>query len=209
LHTSYSTLGKDFKSIFEELLGHVAAQKSESDGLRRQIEEAADAAVQSNVAVSARIQEIVEEERRQAAEDRRRLLSQISGLINAQAEIQESRLAAKAGLIQASVSDVNDTLEGKVASYSQGMVRLGEAGDRFVDEATKSRDVLKKKLKDEWTVSAYASDDGDDANTRHRPPTSTAHRFRTPQSRCTPRLCVSSMNKSRIWILRCMTSTIL
>ncbi|ORY54857.1 P-loop containing nucleoside triphosphate hydrolase protein, partial [Pseudomassariella vexata] len=91
LHTSYSTLGKDFKSIFEELLKHITSQKQESDRLRQQLQGASESIFQTNASISARIQEVINEERKQAAEDRQKLLMQISSLINSQAELQESR----------------------------------------------------------------------------------------------------------------------
>src|SRR3569833_395618 len=155
LHASYSSLGKDFRSVFEELLRHISSQRNESDNLRRQIEAAGDAAVQSNAAISDRIQTVVEEERRQAAEERRELLAQITNLIHAQAEAQESRLASKAEVIRSSVQDASRTLEGSVAVYSQGMDAWNKSEDELVSSIRKSRDDLKTKLKDDWTVRYY------------------------------------------------------
>ncbi|CAJ2499885.1 Uu.00g027380.m01.CDS01 [Anthostomella pinea] len=150
LHTSYSSLGREFRSIFEELLQHISCQKKESDDLRQQLEGASETIVQSNALVSTRLQEVINEERRQAAQDRRNLLAQITNLINTQAEVQESRLADKAASIQQSVRENNMEFEGSVAQYSQGMDSWNEQEDQLLDEVAKSRETLKTKMKDDW-----------------------------------------------------------
>jgi kinesin family protein 11 len=154
LHTSYSSLGKDFKSVFEELLRHLRAQKAESDRLRHELEEAAQAIVESNESVSTRIQEVLDEERQQAAAERQALLMQITKLVNAQGELQDSRLADKAAQIQESILDSNKTFEGSVAEYSTGMNAWSERDSKVLEEVTSSRDALKNRLKDDWTVSS-------------------------------------------------------
>lgn len=152
LHNSYSALGKDFKSIFEDLVRHITAQRSECDNLRRQLQTATNAAVVQNAGTSIKIQEALEEERRQAADDRQKLLAQITTLINTQAETQESRLADKANLIQKNIADANTSLEGAVSHYGQGMTAWDEKEAELLEEVKKSREQLKTKLKDDWTI---------------------------------------------------------
>ncbi|KAG4220790.1 hypothetical protein PC116_g30731, partial [Phytophthora cactorum] len=152
LHTSYSSLGKDFKAIFEELLRHITSQKKESDSLREQLRQASDSIVQSNASISTQLQEAINEERRQAAEERQNLLTQITTLINSQAEIQESRLANKAVSIQKSMQENSTALESSMAEYSQGMDTWNEKETQLLDEVASSRETLKTKLKDDWAV---------------------------------------------------------
>ncbi|KAK3938907.1 kinesin-like protein bimC [Diplogelasinospora grovesii] len=152
LHESYSSLGKDFKAIFEELLRHISAQKTESDRLRRQLEGASEAMVQSNAAVSAKIQEVMEEERKQAAAERQQLLLQISSLINSQAELQESRLAGRAMLIRQTVQESSKTFEGSVAQYSEAMDAWTAKDSQIMEDVAKSREAVKTKLKDDWAM---------------------------------------------------------
>jgi kinesin family protein 11 len=153
LHTSYSSLGKDCKSVFEELLRHIRAQKAESDRLKHELEEASHAIVESNESVSTRIQEVLDEERAQAAVERQALLSQMTRLINSQAELQESRLADKAAVIQDTIADSNKSFKGSVSEYSTGMNAWSERDTKVLEEVTSSRDALKNRLKDDWTVS--------------------------------------------------------
>ncbi|KAI1422620.1 P-loop containing nucleoside triphosphate hydrolase protein [Xylaria sp. FL1777] len=152
LHTSYSTLGKDFKAIFEELLKHNAAQRKESDDLRKQLQSATETIAQSNTSISAQIENAIDEERRQVAEERRTLLTQITSLINTQAEVQGSRLANKAASIQRSVKENTTTLEGSIAQYAQGMDGWNAREGQFLDEIATSRETLKSKLQDDWTA---------------------------------------------------------
>ncbi|KAL7620208.1 Kinesin- motor protein [Parahypoxylon ruwenzoriense] len=152
LHSSYSSLGKDFKAIFEELLRHITSQKKESDGLREQLQRAGQAIIQSNASISTQLQEVVYEERRQAAEERQKLLAQITTLINSQAELQESRLANRAASIQQSVQENSTSLESSMAQYSRGMDDWNQKETRLLDEVTTSRENLKTKLKDDWTT---------------------------------------------------------
>jgi kinesin family protein 11 len=183
LHTSYSTLGKDFKTIFEDMVRQMNAQKNESDRLRRQLEGTGDNIVQSNEAISARIQEVVEQERKQAAEERTQLLSQIAGLITDQAQHQENRLAGKTALIQKSVLETNLTFQGGMTQFSTGMDAWNKKEAELVDEVNKSKTSMRKKMKDDWTVclrktiriDTYADND-------IRPPTRPAPRSKTPRS---------------------------
>ncbi|KAK4096107.1 kinesin-domain-containing protein [Parathielavia hyrcaniae] len=157
LHTSYSSLGQDFKSVFEDLLRHIRAQKAESDRLRHELEEAAQAIVESNESVTSRIQEVLDEERQQAAAERQALLTQITRLVNAQGELQDSRLADKAAQIQDTILDSNKTFEGSVADYSSGMAAWGEKDNKVLEDVTSSRDALKNRLKDDWTTASKHS----------------------------------------------------
>ncbi|KAL2259750.1 hypothetical protein VTK26DRAFT_6454 [Humicola hyalothermophila] len=152
LHTSYSSLGKDFKSVFEDLLRHIRAQKAESDRLRQELEEATQAMVESNQSVSARIQEVLDEERTQAAAERQALLAQIAKLINSQAEAQESRLADKAAQIRETILDSSKTFEGSVAEYATGMDAWNERDGKLLEDITNSKDALKTRLKDDWAT---------------------------------------------------------
>ncbi|KAK3393839.1 putative kinesin-related protein bimC [Podospora didyma] len=152
LHASYSSIGKEFKGMFEEMLRHISAQKAESDMLRQQLEGASQTIVESNAAVSARIQQVLDEERRQAAAERQNLLLQITSLINSQAELQQNRLAGKAALIRQTVDDSSNDFEGSLAQYSEGMDAWGIKDTQLLDEVAKSRDAMKIKLKDDWTA---------------------------------------------------------
>ncbi|GAO19758.1 uncharacterized protein UV8b_02803 [Ustilaginoidea virens] len=157
LHSSYSSLGKDFKLIFEDLVKHITEQRSEADGLRRQLQSAVNAIALQNSSLSARVQEALEEERRQAAEDRQRLLTQVTCLISSQAEAQEARLGDGAALIQSSIGDSSACMESAMSQYTLGMEVWDQKESQLMDDVKKSREQLKNKLKDDWTAASDQS----------------------------------------------------
>ncbi|KAH6960621.1 hypothetical protein HG530_004277 [Fusarium avenaceum] len=152
LHNSYSALGKDFKSTFEDLVKHIAAQRAECDTLRRQLQAATNTIVLQNATISSRIQDALVEERRQAVDERQKLVTQISTLINTHAESQESRLNKKAYQIQESITAASTNLEQAVDTYGEGMSSWDVKEGEMLDEVKKSRDQLKNKLKDDWAA---------------------------------------------------------
>ncbi|KAM4058535.1 kinesin motor domain-containing protein [Hirsutella rhossiliensis] len=152
LHNSYSSLGKDFKSIFEDLVRHLTAQRSEADTLRLQLQSATSASVLQNASLTTRVQDALEEERRQAAEDRQKLMTQITSLVHAQAESQEARMSERASQMQKLVADSSASLEGAATQYGQGMEAWDEKESQLLEDVKKSRDQLKTKLKDDWTA---------------------------------------------------------
>ncbi|KAL6837476.1 kinesin domain-containing protein [Trichoderma camerunense] len=157
LHTSYSSLGKDFKSIFEDLVRHITTQRCESDNLRRQLQSATNTIMLQNASISTRMQEALEEERRQGAEERQKLLAQISALITTQAEAQESRFADRTLQMQKSMADYNTSLEGAIIQHNQGMDAWDEKEAELLEEVKKSRDQIKTKLKDDWNAAEERS----------------------------------------------------
>jgi hypothetical protein len=160
--------------------------------------------MQSNTSISAQIQEVVDQERRQAAEERRNLLAQITILINSQAELQESRLANNAASIQQGVQGNTTMLEGSMKQYAQGMDKWNAREGEFLDEATASREILKSKLKTDWTVSLILQTQTVELllTLVLRLRTHTAHRFKKQLNPFTLKRCGSSMNKCGISMSR-------
>lgn len=79
-------------------------------------------------------------------------MTQIAGLINTHAETQETRLAEKAAQIQKNMAESSTSLEEAVSQYGQGMDSWDIKEGELLDEVKKSREVLKTKLKDDWTA---------------------------------------------------------
>lgn len=103
--------------------------------------------------LSRRIQEVVDEERRQAADDRQQLMAQIGALITAQAETQEGRLAEKAALLQKGLRDAGSTLGSSVERYDESMDVWDSKEEKLLEDVKESRDTLKTRLQDDWNVS--------------------------------------------------------
>ncbi|PBP27550.1 kinesin [Diplocarpon rosae] len=154
LHTSYSTLGRDFKGIFEDLLKHVHAQKAEADSLRQQLSTASELAMQSSVAASSRLDEVLREEKEQAAVDRQSLLLQISNLVMSHGEAQDARLNFKVQEVQKDVLASKDSFESSQAQYNTGMDAWDQKETQLVEDVLRSRETLKSKLKEDWVASS-------------------------------------------------------
>lgn len=107
--------------------------------------------VSQNASISTRMQEALDEERRQSAEERQKLMAQVTTLINTQADAQETRIADRAAQVQKNLAESSQSLEGTISQYAQGMNAWDEKEDELLESVRKSRDQLKTKLKDDWT----------------------------------------------------------
>jgi kinesin family member 11 len=154
LHASYSLLGREFRSLFEDLLRQLSLQRSESETLRQQLKGASDALLESNAGVSQRIEQIISEEREQAASERQQLLQQIAGLITLQAEVQQERWAAKSASLRTGIDDASRMYEKDVKGYSVGMDAWNDKSARLLEDAGTSQDMIRTKLTEDWAVSA-------------------------------------------------------
>lgn len=152
LHTSYSSLGRDFKSIFEELVKHIHTQKAEADELRCQISAAARHAMEAETLVSSQLQSALDEERAKAADDRQDMLAQITSLVNKSGETQESRWQSKIDDIRSDIASSRSTFAGEEKKYSEAMDVWSQKEKLLAEEVLKSRDALKLRMKKDWTV---------------------------------------------------------
>jgi len=152
LHDSYASLGRDVKSLFDDLLKHMRAQKAESDRLRRELEAATQAMIEANASHAARMKEVLEEERTQAAQERQALLAQIAKLITTQADLQDSRLTNRALQIQSSMEDASTAFASSVDEYTSGMRAWSEKDDVVLAEVSRSRDALRTQLQSDWAA---------------------------------------------------------
>jgi kinesin family protein 11 len=141
------------KAAFEDLTGGIDAQRDQSQKHRLELQDASRAAVEQNTIISRHMQEEIEEESRQAAEERQRLMFQIASLINAQAKAHESRLNQKTAQLQERMLETNATLENCVARYGHAMDDWDRNDGRLLDAVSASKGVLKAKLDDTWKVS--------------------------------------------------------
>ncbi|KAL8900219.1 MAG: hypothetical protein Q9207_005799 [Kuettlingeria erythrocarpa] len=152
LHTSYSSLGRDFKSIFEELVKHIHTQKAEADELRSQISTAARRAMEAEALVSSRLESALNEERAQAANDRQDLLAQITSLVNKSGETQESRWQSKIDDVRSDIASSRSTFAGEEKKYSEAMDVWSQKEKLLAEEVLRSRDALKSRMKKDWTA---------------------------------------------------------
>jgi len=152
LHTSYSSLGRDFKNIFEELVKHLNKQQAEADDLRRQLSIATTTAIQAEERVAQQLEVLLEEERKQAAKDRQTLLSQITNLVNATGSAQDERLNQKVQAVRTDLTTARAEFRTADNKFSESMDIWSKKETLLIEEVLKSRDTLKGKMKKDWTA---------------------------------------------------------
>ena len=155
MHGSYSSLGRDFKSLIEELIKHINAQKAEANELRQQINMASEIATQTNAEVSMHLENILRVEREQAAVHRQNLISQIADLVMKQGAAQDQKLEEKLSEVRTTIDSSKDSFEVARVQYSQGMDAWDEKEAKLVEEVLQSRETLKGRLKDDWAVKLF------------------------------------------------------
>ncbi|KAL9597025.1 MAG: hypothetical protein Q9219_005400 [cf. Caloplaca sp. 3 TL-2023] len=152
LHTSYSSLGRDFKSIFEELVKHVNTQKAEAEELRRQMSAAAKASIEAEARMSSQLQSVLDTEQSRAVQDRQYLLSQITSLVNRSGETQDARWDSHIAEIRTDITSSQSAFKAEEQKYSEAMNVWFEKENLLVEEVLKSRDALKSRMKKDWTA---------------------------------------------------------
>ncbi|RFU32558.1 hypothetical protein B7463_g3800, partial [Scytalidium lignicola] len=150
LHGSYSSLGRDFKTLFEDVLNHINAQRVEVVDLRQQLHTAGEAAMQSNATAASRLEEVLNDERQQAAIDRQVLLGKITDLIEAQGNVEDQRITSNISEVQKAIFNSKEMFESATSQNDQRMEVWNTKEDELVQEVLKSRETLKSKLKEDW-----------------------------------------------------------
>ena len=139
--------------MFEGLVRHLDAQKSEAENLRRQLQEANRKLIQANKTASVKLQNTLKHEKQAAQSERENLMVQIRSLIEHSAEKQESRLKSK-------LDTVRDDMETSRTSFAEADTRYGEQMDqwmskenRLVDEVATTQKTMELKMENDWAVS--------------------------------------------------------
>ena len=129
---------------------HVNIQKAEADDLRQKASAAANAAVQAEASVAARLETCLDEERAQASKNQHDLLAQITGLVQKSGEVQNARWASKINAVREELLSSRSALQAADHGYNNRMDIWSEKEKLLVDEVLKSRDTLKGKMKEDW-----------------------------------------------------------
>lgn len=151
--------------------------------------------MQSNVAASTRLDEVLREEKEQAAVDRQNLLAQITNLVMAQGDAQDVRIGSKIQEVQKDVLASKESFEASQSQYNVGMDAWNEKETQLVEEVLRSREALKTKLKEDWVVCFLRCKPLSKSLTRVRLPTNIILLFKLLQSQCTQKQFGSLMSK--------------
>lgn len=153
LHLSYSALGRDFRSIFEDVVKHANSQREEVDELRKQLQEANEKIVASNAAASSSLEKCLSDERQASQHDRDQLLAQVKVLMDESAKKQEIRLSSNVDNTRSQLISSRSEFERANKVNAEGMSQWSDKERSFVSDVLRSKDALKSKMKKDWTVS--------------------------------------------------------
>ncbi|KAJ5807676.1 hypothetical protein N7447_011132 [Penicillium robsamsonii] len=150
LHSSYSTLGKDFKTMFEDMAKHLDEQKSEVHKLRLELQTANRQTVEANRKASSNLAQVLEEEHASAQADRETLMSHIRGLLEDSNHKQNNRLKGKVDALRTDLSASGDSLEQATAQHDRHIDEWIFKEEQFAKDITASKDEIKTRMQKDW-----------------------------------------------------------
>ena len=106
----------------------------------------------ANAQFSTKLDTCLAEEREQAASDRKRLLSQITDMVNESGKQQDARLSSQMTAVSEDIKASRSDFQTADEKYSEGMEFWSKKETLLIEEVLNSREILKSKMKKDWTV---------------------------------------------------------
>ncbi|WPG97489.1 kinesin-domain-containing protein [Acrodontium crateriforme] len=150
LQDSYISLGREFKTLFEDLIKRMNEQQVEAERLRQQIAYASASFVEAGESSQEQLQQAVKVERETAASERADLIARVTSLINDSAVSQESRLSGVVESASKRIKTSHDEYRVAQQSYGNGMDIWNANAQALVDASVKSREAIRTKLRGDW-----------------------------------------------------------
>ena len=138
--------------MFKELREHITAQRTEVNSLKEQLRAANEAAIFASDAASTRLETMLSEEREKASTDRQNLLAQITSLVMANGNAQDTRLDSKINEVRSEITASKESFTAAQTAHTIGMESWNNKELRFIEDVWTSRESMKSKLKDDWIV---------------------------------------------------------
>lgn len=147
LHSSYASLGRDFKSTFDDLVRELDEQREESQNVQQAIMKANGILSTQNAQLRARLATTLEEGKKAAAVERQSLLAQIATLVNNAAQSHDARLEKSINNIGQDLAQYQQHHDKLNEAFGSDSARLTERSQTLTDKMIKSRDNIKAKIK--------------------------------------------------------------
>ncbi|KAL6233323.1 kinesin-like protein bimC [Aspergillus navahoensis] len=152
LHTSFSNLGRDLKSIFETMTTHLSEQRNEIDRLRAELQNSNRQNIETTHKASAHLAQAIEEEHVAAEADREILMSQIKALVDESHQKQFSRLKTKIDGVRTEISSSGDMLEQATTQHDRQIDEWVFKSEQFAKDINASKDEIKARLQNDWVA---------------------------------------------------------
>ncbi|KAL4993898.1 kinesin-like protein bimC [Aspergillus recurvatus] len=150
LHTSFSNLGKDLKSIFETMAMHLSEQRNEIDRLRAELQNSNRQNIETTHKTSANLAQVIEEENVTAEAERELLMSQIKALVEESRQKQFARLKTKIDGVRTEISSSGDMLEQATTQHDRQIDEWVFKSEQFAKDVIASKDEIKTRLQNDW-----------------------------------------------------------
>ncbi|KAL2864343.1 putative kinesin family protein (BimC) [Aspergillus lucknowensis] len=150
LHSSYSNLGKDLKSVFETMATHLAEQRNEVDQLRVELQKATRQNIETSRNASTHLTQTIEEEHAATEIEHALLMSQIQTLIGDSRQKQFARLKTKIDTIRTDVSSSGELLEHATTQHDRQVDEWVSKSEQFAKDVNASKDELKARMQSDW-----------------------------------------------------------
>ncbi|KAL2843748.1 P-loop containing nucleoside triphosphate hydrolase protein [Aspergillus pseudodeflectus] len=150
LHSSYSNLGNDLKSIFETMTDHLNEQRNEIDRLRVDLQNANRGNIETSRKASTHLAQTLEEEQVAAESEREILMSQIKSLIEESRQKQFGRLKTKIDTVRADISSSGDSLEQATTHHDRQVDEWVFKSEQFAKDVNGSKEELKTRMQNDW-----------------------------------------------------------
>lgn len=152
LHASYSTLGKDFKFMFESMAEHLDEQKSEVNKLRLELQAANRKTVEANRKASSHLAQVLDEESSSAQAERDALMSHIRELLESSNQRQNNRLKGKLDTLRGDILASGDSLEHATAQHDRHVDEWIFREEQFAKDIAASKEDIKSRMQNDWEV---------------------------------------------------------
>lgn len=139
--------------MFEDVVTHLNAQKAEVNSLREQLAVATSQLLQNETENSEKLESFLLDERNRAALDRQALLSHIANMVDESHRQKEERWTTGITSIRERSTASRSGFQTASKQYEDSMDNWSLKEDLLVEKVNKSRETLKTKMKNDWTVS--------------------------------------------------------
>ena len=96
------------------------------------------------------MESVLQEERENSTRERKKLITQITDLVNRSGEEQEQRWNARVEDMKQDLAESQKTLSSADQTHTQEMEDLSKKSDTYIEQVTQSREGLKIKMKEDW-----------------------------------------------------------
>ncbi|EMR11502.1 hypothetical protein PNEG_00515 [Pneumocystis murina B123] len=146
IHNSYSQLGHDMKSVFDDTEKHITIQTTEIQNLKSEILGLSQSIKNKIFQISDHFKKSLSQEQKKNSEEKMELLTHISSLINSFFEKQNERQTAQIDYAQSSVDDISTNIDELASTFSRKIDIWSAKEGLFVKKLMNSKEDIKNNV---------------------------------------------------------------